>query len=42
VDAKQPVNIFARVEEKLDELAQVGRRVLMEGAETVRFSLVGS
>ena len=42
VDMKQPVNIFARVEEKLDELAQVGRRVLMEGAETVRFSLIGS
>ena len=41
VDMKQPVNIFARVEEKLDELAQVGRRVLMEGAETVRFSLAG-
>ena len=39
VDMKQPVNIFARVEEQLDELAQVGRRVLMEGAETVRFSL---
>ena len=42
VDMKQPVNIFARVEERLDELAQVGRRVLMEGAETVRFSLAGS
>jgi hypothetical protein len=41
VDMKQPVNIFARVEEKLDELAQVGRRVRMEGAETVRFSLAG-
>jgi len=42
VDMKQPVNIFARIEEKLDDLAQVGRRVLMEGAETVRFSLLGS
>jgi hypothetical protein len=41
VDMKQPVNIFARVEEQLDELAQVGRRVLMEGAETVRFSALG-
>jgi hypothetical protein len=40
VDMKQPVNIFARVEEKLDELAQVGRRVLMEGAETVRFGFL--
>ena len=40
VDMKQPVNVFARIEEKLDELAQVGRRVLMNGAEVVRFSLV--
>lgn len=40
VDMKQPVNIFARVEEQLDELALVGRRVLMEGAETVRFSFL--
>ena len=39
IDAKQPVNVFARIEEGLDELATVGRRVLMEGAETVRFSL---
>jgi hypothetical protein len=39
VDAKQPVNVFGRVEEGLDELARVGRRVLMSGAETVRFSL---
>ena len=41
VDMKQPVNVFARIEEKLDELAQVGRRVLMNGAETVHFSLTG-
>lgn len=40
VDMKQPVNIFARIEAKLDELRQVGRRVLMEGAETVRLSHV--
>ena len=40
VDMKQPVNVFAQVEAKLDDLAQVGRRVLMNGAETVRFSLV--
>ena len=40
VDMKQPVNVFAQIEDKLDELAQVGRRVLMNGAETVRFSLV--
>lgn len=41
VDMKQPVNIFAQIEEKLDALQQVGRRVLMEGAETVRFTAVG-
>ncbi len=39
VDMKQPVNVFAQIEDRLDELAQVGRRVLMSGAETVRFSL---
>ena len=42
VDAKQPVNVFGQVEEGLDELAQVGRRVLMNGAETVRFTLAGA
>jgi hypothetical protein len=42
VDAKQPVNVFGQVEKGLDELAQVGRRVLMNGAETVRFSLTGA
>lgn len=40
VDMKQPVNVFAQIEDKLDELGQVGRRVLMNGAETVRFSLI--
>ena len=39
VDMKQPVNVFAQVEENLDELMKVGKRVLMEGAEVVRFSL---
>jgi hypothetical protein len=39
LDMKQPVNVFAQVENNLEELAAVGRRVLMEGAETVRFSL---
>ncbi len=39
VDAKQPVNVFGQIDEKLEELAQVGRRVLMQGAETVKFSL---
>jgi hypothetical protein len=42
VDANQPVNVFGQVEEGLDELARVGRRVLMSGAETVRFTLAGA
>jgi len=41
IDAKQPVNVFARIESDLDELAAVGRRVLMNGAEMVTFSLAG-
>jgi len=40
LDMKQPVNVFARIETDLEVLAQVGRRVLLEGAEQVRFSLV--
>jgi hypothetical protein len=39
VDMKQPVNVFAQIEENLDELMKVGKRVLMEGAEIVHFSL---
>jgi hypothetical protein len=39
VDTKQPVNVFAQIEENLDELMKVGKRVLMEGAEIVHFSL---
>ena len=38
VDTKQPVNVFALVEDNLKELMEVGKRVLMEGAEVVRFS----
>lgn len=39
VDMKQPVNVFAQIESNLDELKEVGRRVLMNGAEMVHFSL---
>jgi hypothetical protein len=39
VDMKQPVNVFAMIEDNLDELMKVGKRVLLEGAEVVRFSL---
>lgn len=37
LDMKQPVNVFGQVHDDLEHLATVGRRVLMEGAETVRF-----
>ena len=40
VDAKQPVNVFAQIESNLDELKQIGRRILLQGAEMVHFSLV--
>ena len=38
IDMKQPVNVFAQIESNLDGLKQVGIRILMNGAETVRFS----
>jgi hypothetical protein len=40
VDAKQPVNVFAQIEENLDELQKIGQRLVLEGAEMVRFSLI--
>jgi hypothetical protein len=40
VDMKQPVNVFAQIEDNLKELMKTGKRILMEGAEVVRFSLV--
>ena len=39
VDAKQPVNVFAQIDEGLDELKRIGQRIILEGAEMVRFSL---
>ena len=39
VDMKQPVNVFAQIDDDLDELAACCRRVLMEGAEIIQFSL---
>lgn len=38
VDMKQPVNVFAQIESDLDQLKQIGQRILMQGAETVHFS----
>ena len=40
VDAKQPVNVFAQIEENLNELKKIGQRLVLEGAEMVRFSLI--
>jgi hypothetical protein len=40
IDFQQPVNIFAQIESDLDRLMDVGKRILMEGAEIVSFSLV--
>ena len=37
VDAKQPVNVFGQIDSHLDELAKIGRRILMQGAEMVEF-----
>jgi hypothetical protein len=39
IEMQQPVNVFAQVDENLDELRKIGSRVLMEGAEVVKFSL---
>ena len=39
VDMKQPVNIFAQIDDDLESLATCCRRVLMEGAEVITFSL---
>ena len=39
VDMKQPVNVFAQVDEDLEELQKCCRRVLMEGAEIIKFSM---
>jgi len=39
IEMQQPVNYFAQIEENLEELGKVGKRVLMEGAEIVKFTL---
>ena len=40
LDAKQPVNVFANIDENVDELKEIGHRIIMQGAEMVRFSLL--
>ncbi|MGQ9584530.1 MAG: DUF3830 family protein [Anaerolineae bacterium] len=38
IDFQQPVNVFGQIEGDADELMKVGQRILMEGAEMVRFT----
>ena len=40
LDAKQPVNVFAQIDDDLDELKEIGARIIRHGAEMVRFSLI--
>jgi len=40
IDFQQPVNVFGLIESGQDELLSIGKRILMEGAEHVKFSLV--
>ena len=40
IDFQQPVNIFGLIESGQDELLKIGKRIVMEGAERVTFSLV--
>jgi len=39
IDAKQPVNVFAQIDDNLDELKEIGARIIRHGAEMVRFRL---
>jgi hypothetical protein len=40
IDFQQPVNVFGLIESGQDELLDIGKRILMEGAEYVTFSLL--
>jgi len=39
VDAQEPVNVFGQIEYGYDRLLAVGKRVLLEGAEEIRFTI---
>jgi hypothetical protein len=39
IEMQQPVNVFAQIEDNLDELQEVGKRVLMQGAEKVKITV---
>jgi hypothetical protein len=38
LDIKQPVNVFAQIENNFDHLKEIGQRILREGSEIVKFS----
>lgn len=38
IDYQQPINVAGKINEKLDELDKIGSRVLLKGAEIVKFS----
>ena len=42
VDMKQPVNVFGQIDDHIDELKIIGRRILMEGAEVVKFRSISN
>jgi hypothetical protein len=42
LDMKQPVNVFAQIEDNIEGLKQACTRVLMNGSENVRFNLIPS
>ena len=39
IDAKQPVSVFAQIDDGLGELKEIGARIIRHGSEMVRFSL---
>jgi len=40
IDYQQPINVFGKINENLEELDKIGSRVSMKGAEIVKFSLL--
>ena len=40
IDYQQPINVFGKIDENLKELDEIGSRISMKGAETVKFSRI--
>jgi hypothetical protein len=40
IDFQQPVNVFGLIQSGQEELLKIGKRILMEGAEMVKFNLI--